>query len=106
MVSATTEIINKSNLAVNSIGITRKDFILTRHIYIIVWSVTLLVVYYIMFLSPIVYVALRRHLSSLERMYFREFCVLGGTFGTLINSTMFAVPLIKGKLNLSLNKIA
>ena len=104
MVSSSTEIMNKSDLAVNTIP--RKDFILTRHIYIIVWSVTLLVLYHVMFVSPIIYVAVRRQLSSHHKVFFREFCVLSGTFGTLVNSTMFAVPLIKGKLHLSLNKIA
>ncbi|XP_063674977.1 uncharacterized protein LOC134811816 [Bolinopsis microptera] len=79
-------------------GGIRKDFILTRHIYIIVWSVILLTFYHVMYAAPIIYMAAQKHLSTSHREILREFCVLGGTFGTLVNSSLFAVPLIKGKL--------
>lgn len=99
----TSEIINKFDIsACHNI---RKDFIMTRHIYIIVWSVILLALYNIIYMSPILYVVVHRHLSYRQGEIFREFCILVGTFGTVVNSTMFAMPLMKGKLRSSFNKI-
>ena len=82
---------------------TRKDFILTRHIYIIVWSVVLLMLYHLIYVTPIIYVVTQKNMSNSHREILREFCVLCGTFGPMVNSTMFAMPLVKGKLNISIN---
>lgn len=75
---------------------SRKDIIMLRHIYIVVWCFTMLALYHVIYLSPLLHELLEHVLALGQEGWY--LCTIAGSCSTLVNSTMVAIPLVKSKI--------
>ena len=78
--------------------IKKRDFIMQRHIYLILWTLGFFMLYFAVYSIPVVYTITYKLEYYKSEHLLRPYCLIGMSFGTVINSVLFAFPMIRQKI--------